>query len=327
MKKTTEPSILLSPTTAYADLHKRAEELRRMNFYLHRKLKEMPEGNLYIRKVRGHVQYYLGLPEAPHNRPIGIPADTPNVTSNVTTSATSNAAPNATSIDDARNPLPATGTETVRERRTDIYLDRSQLPLIHQLAHKKYYEKVLKAGERELEAIDSLMRKGCDPEEIREIHARFPEETRTFLQPVDLTDREYATEWQKCEWEHKEFREDMPLLLTEKGERVRSKSEILIANALAERGIPYRYEYPLKLRGMTIHPDFTILRTSHREVWYWEHLGMMDRLDYGNEALERIEAYERAGIYPGKKLILTHETIRKPLNSAIIEEVISEYLM
>ena len=78
-------------------------------------------------------------------------------------------------------------------------------------------------------------------------------------------------------------------------ERVRSKSEVIIADTLARHGVPYRYEYPLKLKSgrdgafRTIHPDFLCLNVRTRAEFYWEHFGLMDDPDY----LERTLAFIR----------------------------------
>ncbi len=56
---------------------------------------------------------------------------------------------------------------------------------------------------------------------------------------------------------------------------VRSKSEVIIANMLHERDIPFLYEAPLYAPDGTFYlPDFTI--TWNGEQYYWEHLGMLD---------------------------------------------------
>ena len=78
--------------------------------------------------------------------------------------------------------------------------------------------------------------------------------------------RVYMKQWEAVVYERKGFREDAPNYYTDKGERVRSKAEILIANMLNKHGIPYRYEYPLKLKGYgVIYPDFTLLNINTRK--------------------------------------------------------------
>lgn len=125
----------------------------------------------------------------------------------------------------------------------------------------------------------------------------------------------------------KSFVEDAPEFYTNKGERVRSKSEILIANALQKHQVPYRYEFPIKLKQYGIvHPDFTVLNIRKRKEMYWEHMGMLDEEGYRDYALDKITAYEKNGIFPGDKLILTLETLKSPMNSKIIEKIIDQYL-
>lgn len=109
---------------------------------------------------------------------------------------------------------------------------------------------------------------------------------------------------------------------------MRSKTEILIANALNKHGIPYHYEKPLYLDGYgTIHPDFTVLNVRLRKEFYWEHMGLMDDVDYAEKALQRITAYEKNGYFPGTELILTHETQKYPMDSRLIDKMIRRYLM
>ena len=62
---------------------------------------------------------------------------------------------------------------------------------------------------------------------------------------------------------------------------VRSKSEVIIANMLFERNIPFKYEKPLFASDGTFYlPDFTV--SWQGEEWYWEHLGPMDQEEYRN---------------------------------------------
>ena len=49
-------------------------------------------------------------------------------------------------------------------------------------------------------------------------------------------------EWKEKGYNKKGFREDAPIILTEKGERVRSKSEKILADYFYRKGIEYKYE-------------------------------------------------------------------------------------
>ena len=57
------------------------------------------------------------------------------------------------------------------------------------------------------------------------------------------------------------------------GHKVRSKSEVIIANLLYTNHIPYRYEAALALNELTVYPDFTILHPTTQQFFYWEHFG------------------------------------------------------
>lgn len=73
---------------------------------------------------------------------------------------------------------------------------------------------------------------------------------------------------------------------------VRSKSEVIIANMLFERDIPFWYEKPLYARDGSFYlPDFTI--TWHGEEYYWEHLGLLEQDKYRVHWEEKKAWYEK----------------------------------
>lgn len=74
---------------------------------------------------------------------------------------------------------------------------------------------------------------------------------------------------------------------------VRSKSEVIIANMLSDREIPYEYEVPLysPIDGTFYLPDFTI--NLRGENWYWEHLGMLQDERYREHWAEKEAWYKK----------------------------------
>lgn len=79
---------------------------------------------------------------------------------------------------------------------------------------------------------------------------------------------------------------------------VRSKSEVIVADALHDLGLPYTYETELKFPGeYPRRPDFTIARPGEPTV-YWEHLGMLDLAGYRANWEARRDWYARQGILP-----------------------------
>ncbi|MGR6320063.1 AAA family ATPase [Micromonospora soli] len=85
---------------------------------------------------------------------------------------------------------------------------------------------------------------------------------------------------------------------TARGELVRSKSEVLIANLLDELGLAYDYESPFTGEdGRTVRPDFTIL-TDLGETVIWEHLGMLSDPRYASKWAQKKNWYAANGILP-----------------------------
>lgn len=102
---------------------------------------------------------------------------------------------------------------------------------------------------------------------------------------------------------------------TVKGDLVRSKSEVIIANLLHEAKIPYVYEKPLEYGiGEKMSPDFTI--NINGEDVYWEHLGMIGTESYDQRWTEKMQIYET--YFPGK-LMITYEGAA--LSNAVVEMV------
>ena len=108
------------------------------------------------------------------------------------------------------------------------------------------------------------------------------------------------------------------------GERVRSKSEQIIADHLKKAGIPYKYEYPTMINGKIIHPDFKILRVSDRMELYLEHCGRVDKPGYYDDMVIRINNYAMNGIVIGCNLFLLFETADVPLDVRVLDKLIEE---
>ncbi|MBQ6622206.1 MAG: hypothetical protein IJH75_05175 [Mogibacterium sp.] len=113
---------------------------------------------------------------------------------------------------------------------------------------------------------------------------------------------------------------------TKRGEKVRSKAECMIADALYLRGIDYVYEPLLLINGQEFHPDFVIFSYADGRLYIWEHCGSMDKLSYRNDVAWRTTQYFMEDYNAGDNLIMTYETAKSPLLSETIEETINHYL-
>ncbi|MGB3740263.1 MAG: AAA family ATPase [Pontixanthobacter sp.] len=86
---------------------------------------------------------------------------------------------------------------------------------------------------------------------------------------------------------------------TIRGELVRSKSEVIIANLLDSMGVPYSYEQPfVGLDGSIRYPDFTVEDAESGRRLLVEHLGMLDRPDYKSRWEKKLLWYRKMGVKP-----------------------------
>lgn len=130
----------------------------------------------------------------------------------------------------------------------------------------------------------------------------------------------------------KRFLEDGLIHRTERGDLVRSKSELTIADKLHTRRIEYAYEQPLILgEGRVRYPDFTITDSSRGVTFYWEHLGLLDDPGYRARWERKRDEYRKAGIIGWDEgggeagaLIITRDDPGGALDSGRIAKLIED---
>lgn len=247
------------------------------------------------------------------------------------------------------------GFTQYRHRLTNrqvLYLGKDESSLAMRLAQKSYARMILSEAGKEITAIDKALvafeKCGdnglsssalsiCEPKShslhlpafhlglqgIESIYNNLPEEKRKLVTPYVVPTAEFVVEWESNKVESGQIFGQGALYQTERGENVRSKSEVIIADKLFHAGIPYKYEQPFETASGYLYPDFTVLRTSTRDEIVWEHFGLMDNVDYCNRCIKKLNAYSQEGIFPGKGMIATFETSSSPLNIRQIDQIIS----
>lgn len=213
--------------------------------------------------------------------------------------------------------------------RIGKYISGEDISLAYQLAQKDYNEKLVKEIEKELDLIIK-MKKQYHPENLVNILETMHKERQRLIRNYLQSNQEYAEQWINKPYKKLAFGEkDETEFYTVKGERVRSKSEVIIANTLCHYKIPYRYESPIYLKenSKAVYPDFTCLNVCKRKEVLWEHLGMMGMEEYANKNVKKIEQYTLNGYHQGDNLIMTMETPSVPLNTRTIEKMIKKYLL
>ncbi len=216
------------------------------------------------------------------------------------------------------------------------YIPKKQQATANQLAQKDYNSKIITLLEEEIEALRTYLNTAPN---IQAFYSQMCPARQNLITPLTLTDEQYTAQWKSASWQGLPFSPDTPGYTTNKGERVRSKSEVLIANALAHQKIPYRYEYPLTLHQnhtyrtsqnttttTTLYPDFFCLNIRTRQEIIWEHFGLMDSPEYLHNTVSKLKLYAQNKILPGKKLIITMETNTEPLIPDVINQMIEQFL-
>lgn len=211
-----------------------------------------------------------------------------------------------------------------------VYIPKDKIRFIKRLAQKDYDGALLKELERQLSLIEKFMQEyaKCDALKVFE---RLHKNRRQFVLPVQLSDEQYAVRWLALPYKGKSFREGEPEFLTSRGERVRSKSEMIIADILAKNNIPYKYELPQQMKAaggklIPVYPDFTCVNLRTRQEFLWEHLGRMDDSDYSMKTVMKLRTYSKNGFIPGKNLILTMECDGIPLDRKEVEALVKTFL-
>lgn len=258
------------------------------------RLKTAPKGNLRVRVWQGKVEYYYkeGEEEIERQR------------------EEYNLKENNGKIENS---------DIKGENRNGRYLKKSEKNLAKGIAQRDYDAKVVKRAKERMKAINIFLDE-YEKTSLKKIYEKTNPYRRELISASELSDEEYIKQWQSVKYEGKFFEKGDGEIVTEKGERVRSKSEKIIADKLSALKIPYRYECPIILNGgIKVYPDFTILKMPERKEVYLEHLGLMDDENYIESVVYKLNTYEKNEIYVGVNLFLTHETKKNPLNTRALD--------
>lgn len=107
---------------------------------------------------------------------------------------------------------------------------------------------------------------------------------------------------------------------TSRGQKVRSISELLIAEALYKHSIPFHYEEELEADGRIFAPDFTFEGRDYR-MFYLDYFGMMSDRNYAKKNFIKLDDYYNIGLIPGDNLIVVFDS-SGIMNAGVIEAII-----
>ncbi|MBA3635000.1 MAG: AAA family ATPase [Actinomycetota bacterium] len=130
-----------------------------------------------------------------------------------------------------------------------------------------------------------------------------------------------------------QFLEENLIHRTRRGEAVRSKSEVIIADLLYTKGFTeYLYEARLVGRdGSVRYPDFTIDDVETGQKVYWEHLGMMHDPEYRARWEKKLAWFRDQHILPFEEgngsngtLVITRDDEQGGISSEQLEQRVDE---
>lgn len=208
------------------------------------------------------------------------------------------------------------------------YLNKKSMPLIKELCQAYYERKVFKALAIQLK----LLKKFTTTYELQSAETIYKNLNKGIIKhviPIIYDEEKFSELWTKSNNNYASlaFSTESPELISTSGIRVRSKSEMVIADCLTRNKIPFKYEFPIKTtNGITLHPDFICLNTKTHQQFLWEHFGLMDNSEYAVNMVQKDNLYRKLGFSQGKNLIYTFETKQQPITSREIEAIIQRYL-
>lgn len=196
--------------------------------------------------------------------------------------------------------------------------------LIKQLARKKFLQKSVELTSEEVERIKIFLQSSRPPDAERVLET-LPEKYKDISESVYFPKRAEAKQWAQKPFNQSTFNPEEKIHMSIGGIKVRTKSELLIADRLELYDLPFRYEDTLGYRQYSFNPDFSVMTT--KGIMYWEHCGMMNDPKYRRRNEWKLQIYNKIGVVPWKNLIITYDFEDGGLDLRIIESEIVNKLL
>lgn len=196
--------------------------------------------------------------------------------------------------------------------------------LVHQLARKKYLETSIRLLSEEIDRTNRFLKSSRPPtpDNVLEL---LPRAYKSLPEEMFFPARTAAGRWAAGAYKQNSLYLEEKIHTTGRGLKVRSKSELFIADKLDMYGLLFQYDAMIYFEDHAFSPDFTIPTTDGMR--YWEHCGRMDEPHYRSRNKWKLTMYEKMGIVPWKNLIITYDSEDGGLNVGIIDAEIKNKLL
>jgi len=194
----------------------------------------------------------------------------------------------------------------------------------HRSYANKYYLSLLK---KEIEKENNILIKSqyYNPENKGTIYDNLPSYIKQYVTPLHKSTATQIQDWYERDFQSNTFDfSPMSSFTTQKGEIVRSRAELIIANELAAHNLYYHYEEVLTLSsGKKRYPDFTVAHPATGEFYYIEFFGMMNNEKYALDAYTKIQEYSNDAVFP--KMIFMFDYVGAPFTNTTVTNIIKTY--
>ena len=157
-------------------------------------------------------------------------------------------------------------------------------------------------------------------------------ERKALVEPYIYDAESIIRKWKEEEYEQNKEYPEYLRHETDRGEIVRSKSEMIIANTLLKYNsvLDYKYERPLQLiwkgKEITIYPDFTVLNLKTGNISYLEHIGLLEDKKYASDFAWKNNLYMTNNMIVGREVFYSFESTAYPMDSKIAKMTIQNII-
>ena len=218
---------------------------------------------------------------------------------------------------------------TTRGSDKRIYANRKMLIMVYKLKQRKKAEAKARILENNIAVREYVMEnyQDCSDETIDErLPAAYRNDDELNAKVINQKSRGKQIPQSENPYKPEELRH-----ITSFNLRVRSKGELIVAEALYAGGFVFFYEKRLELYDedgnvKVIYPDFTIVFPSGFIV-YWEHKGRLDDREYMLRDMKKTQLYYNNGIFEPHNLIVTTDGPGGTTDVEAIHRIINGLLM
>lgn len=213
--------------------------------------------------------------------------------------------------------------------RKPKYANKKMLMQVYKLKQRKKAELMIKLLENNIAVREYVLEnyRDCSDEAIE---AMLP---KAYRADDELTEKVFQQTGlaKKVHQSENPYKPEELRHVTSFNLRVRSKGELIMAEAMHAAGLEFYYEKRLELYDedgniKVVYPDFTIVFPSGFIV-YWEHKGRLDDRNYMLRDIEKTQMYYHNGIFEPHNLIVTTDGPDNMTDMEAVNRIINGMLM